>query len=202
MQQCVNSRRLAGGAAAVLIAFLAVAAHPSPASAHAKLVGTSPKASSTVAEPITTVTLTFNEPVKQQQTTIAVSGPDKTSYSEGAARSVDKNALQGVKPLPTGTISVVWQTVSADGHPMKGQFTFTNTAAAATPISATPSASPSTSPSPVAAVPTGAGPPVAQPAGDEGGLGSGLPWLIGAVVVLVALAGGTIWWRRRSASRS
>src|SRR5258706_14317873 len=113
-------RHAAPGVIALLTALAVVAVPASPAWAHAKLQRTSPASGATVTEAITTITLTFNEMVKQQQTTVTVTGPDGISYSDGSARSVDKSVLQAVKPLPAGAIHVVWKTVSPDGDPIQG----------------------------------------------------------------------------------
>jgi copper resistance protein C len=181
-----KTRRALPVLAAVLLAVVVPAA---PASAHSKLKSTSPAANATVTTALTEISLTFNEPVKQQNTTIAVNGPDGVSYSDGAARRVDNTVTQAVKPLPTGAISVVWKTVSTDGDPISGQFAFTNTAA--------PPASAAPAPSPTAAAVSSAT-PNAQPAADERS-GGGLWWVLGAAAaVLLVAAGGFVWVRKRS----
>ncbi|MEV0131079.1 copper resistance CopC family protein [Dactylosporangium sp. NPDC050688] len=184
--------------AAAVAALLVMLLPAQPAFAHAKLVKTDPAAGATVTAPLTAVTFTFNEMVKQQFSTVVVTGADGVSYSDGTPKSVDKTLTQPVRPLPPGAVRVVWRTVSGDGHPLEGQLTFTNAAAA--PTSAAPSsAAPATSAAPPStAAPTGA----AEPAASSGDGGSGLLWAaLGAVAVLLVLAGGAVWWRRRTPGR-
>ncbi|MGI5175900.1 copper resistance CopC family protein [Dactylosporangium sp. CA-152071] len=180
--------------AAAAVALLVLLAPPAPAWAHAKLVKSDPADGATVSAPLTAVTFTFNEPVKQQFSTVVVTGPDGVSYSDGTPKSVDKTLTQSVKPLPAGAIKVAWRTVSVDGHPIEGQLTFTNAAPA--PTTAAPSSPPpATSAAPAtasAATPTvGTG-----PASSDSGA-SGLLWVVlGVVAVALVLGGGAVWWRR------
>jgi methionine-rich copper-binding protein CopC len=186
-------------ALAACAALLVVLAPARPAWAHAQLLKTDPANGATVAGPLTAVTLTFNELVKQQFSTIVVTGADGVSYSDGTPRSVDKALTQPVKPLPGGAVRVAWRTVSADGHPVEGQFTFTNAATPATTESAAPAAS--SPPAPVtgsAQGPPGAAEPRSGPAGESRRLVWGV---LGGVLLLAALAGGVYWRRRRSADR-
>jgi MYXO-CTERM domain-containing protein len=173
----------------VLIGLLAVLLPGTPAAAHAELKGTNPAASSTVAVAIDTVTLTFSQPVKQPLTTVVVTGPDAVSYSEGAARSVDKDVLQAVRPLPVGLITVAWRTVSGDGHTIQGEFTFTNTAAPPAPSPTLTSASAA----PAAISPT----PAAASDQDSGTTTVVVVAIAGAAAL--GVIGGLLWWRRRRA---
>jgi copper resistance protein C len=176
--------------AAAVGVLLAVLLPASPAAAHDRLTASNPAAGSTVTTAIDTVTLTFSVPVKQQQTTVAVTGPDGVNKAGAAARSVDRNVLQVVGPLPTGVITVVWRTVSADGHAIEGTFTFTN-AAPAPSVAASPSG-----PAQAVASHTATGPTTTSTeAADE--TPSTLWWLL-AGPVLLAAAAGTWWYRRRA----
>jgi methionine-rich copper-binding protein CopC len=65
-----------------------------PAWAHARLLRSAPGDGTTVTQPVTEVTLTFNEPVKQRSTTVVVTGSDGSSFSDGAARVVDTTVTQ------------------------------------------------------------------------------------------------------------
>jgi len=190
-------RRAGGAVLAALAAVLVVAFPAAPAWAHAKLVSTDPAANATVATAVTTITLTFNEPVKQQFTTVVVTGADGVSYSDGSARSVDKQVLQAVKPLPSGAVKVTWKSVSPDGDPIQGSFAFTNAAAPPTSAAASPSPAAATSAAPVP-VPTSAAPAVEQ-ASDEQDSGSAIGWLIAGAVVVIVLAAAGFWLRSRRA---
>ncbi|MET7401918.1 copper resistance CopC family protein [Dactylosporangium sp. NPDC005572] len=177
---------------ATLLGATATLGLAAPASAHSTLVRSDPAKGATVTAPVATVTLTFNEMVKQSRTTVTVTGPDGASYSDGAARVVDKNVLQAVRALPPGAITVAWSTVSADGDAISGTFAFTN-AAPAPSLSPSPSPSPSAPASPTAA-PTSAAAPVPTSAD---GSGAAAWWIAGAAVLVVLLGGGFFWSRRR-----
>jgi methionine-rich copper-binding protein CopC len=122
-------RRLIGPAVRVTVASaLAIAAMlavATPAWAHSRLEHTSPVDGSTIAAPMSSITLTFNERVHGDFTTVVVEGPGGVSYSRGHVRVVDDNVFQDVYPLRSGAYAVSWRAVSADGHPVDGQFRFT-----------------------------------------------------------------------------
>ncbi|GGM77154.1 copper resistance protein CopC [Dactylosporangium sucinum] len=180
MRLPVTVRALLAAAAAATLLLLAPA---QPAWAHAKLLRTDPADGATVTAPVAAVTFTFNEMVQQRFSTVVVTGADGASYSDGAPRSVDKTLTQPLKPLPGGAVRVAWRTVSADGHPIEGQFTFTNAAAApssAAPPPSTPGAAPAT-------------------VDSVGGRAWGVAGAVVLVVVLL-LAGGALWWRRRTSA--
>jgi methionine-rich copper-binding protein CopC len=191
----VNRFRLLPAATAVLAAALVVVAPAAPAAAHTELKSTVPAARSATAGPVTEVTLTFTGLIRKPGTTVAVTGPDKTSYSAGAAEVLDKTITQQVTALPVGAITVAWRTSAADGHTLRGSFTFTNRAAPPAPPSPSPSVEPSTAPATSAAAPSAT--PVGQ-ASDEGS-SSALAWVVVAVVVLaLVVLGGLLLRRRRS----
>ena len=192
MRLHVTLRATLAAVAALLVMLLPA----QPAWAHARLVKSDPASGATVSVPLAAVTFTFNEMVKQQFSTVVVTGADGVSHSDGAPKSVDKTLTQPVKPLPAGAIRVVWRTVSVDGHPIEGQFTFTNAAPA--PTSAAPSsAPPAASAAPV--TPSGGTATVAVDPSVQADDDSGPLWLIlGAVAVVLVLAGGAFWWRRRT----
>ncbi|MGI5240716.1 copper resistance CopC family protein [Dactylosporangium sp. CA-139066] len=185
----------------VLAAALVVMVPAQPAFAHSQLVKTDPAANATVSTPVTAVTLTFNEMVKQQFSTVVVTGADGVSYSEGTPRSVDRNLTQAVKALPTGKVMVAWRVVSADGHPVEGQFAFmyavpapSGAASVSAPASASVSAGAVLVPSAAASIAA----PIASRAGTSSGLSGAIRAAIGVALLLVVLAGGWLWWRRRT----
>ncbi|WP_432826616.1 copper resistance CopC family protein [Dactylosporangium sp. CA-092794] len=174
---------LAATAAALLVTLLPAR----PAWAHAQLLSTDPADGASVTTPVMAVTLTFNQPVKQQFSTVVVTGSDGAGHGQGAPRSTDSTLTQGVGALPPGPVRVVWRTVSSDGHPIEGQFTFTSAAGG----SASPAAAAAVSPS-----------PSRQGAAGQSDRAAGLWWIV-AAVALVAVVGGGFWYRmvqRRSAS--
>ncbi|MFR9793647.1 copper resistance protein CopC [Streptomyces sp. MB22_4] len=187
---------------ALLPAALGVLLPASPAWAHAQLLDSSPAADSVMAKAPTTLTLSFDSPVKQRYTTVVVTGPDKASYSDGAPRVVNGDVRQDLRPLPTGRIQVTWQTVAADGAPLQGRYTFTSTDTA-TAASARPASPPTAKPSPpTAPAPSSPARPVAT--ASSGGTAD-WPWWAAAgalVAASVALLVFGVLRSARSASRS
>ncbi|MER7006528.1 copper resistance CopC family protein [Dactylosporangium sp. NPDC000555] len=184
---------LAATAAALLVTLLPAR----PAWAHERLLSSDPADGASVTTPVTAVTLTFNAPVKSRFSTVVVTGADGAGHAQGAPRAVDATLVQAVGALPPGTVRVAWRTVSADGHPIEGQFTFTN--AAPPPASAAASPSPAAAESATAASSTGASSTAADPPAS-GGQDSPAPawwWIVAAVVLVPAAAGGWLWSRRR-----
>ncbi|MBE1489439.1 copper resistance CopC family protein [Plantactinospora soyae] len=194
----MTRNRLFSAAAALLAGTLVAVSPASPARAHTELSRTSPAARSTVAKPVSAVTLTFSGLIKKSGTTVVVTGPDKVSYSDAAAQVLDKTITQRVKPLPVGAVTVAWSTVSADGHPIRGTFTFTNKAAPPTPTAEpTPTAAPT--PTPAATTPPAQSPAAGADSGDDG-TSPALWWiLIAAAVLGLALLAGLLLRRRRPA---
>ena len=116
-------RRLAAFAALALGTVLAAA---SPASAHALLLRTEPAPQTTVKTPPSAVKLFFSEPVEVTFGAIRVFDVDGKRVDPGSLRRVGDGTevdvpLTGIKD---GTYTVTWRAVSADGHPVRGGFTF------------------------------------------------------------------------------
>jgi len=155
-----------------------LAAPASAAWAHSTLLGTSPGDGEVVTTPIGEVVLTFNELVHQKFSTVVVTGPDGASYGNGSLQVIDAKVHQPVWPLHSGAYRVAWRVISADGHPVSGEFGFQVTL----PPSLEPTADP---PSPQAA-----------PAAGGGG-GGGTVWLAAAAVPIVALVVGLVLIGRR-----
>jgi methionine-rich copper-binding protein CopC len=179
---------------AAVLGLLAVVLLPAaPAAAHAKLTGSNPQAGQLITADLAAVTLSFSGPVKAEVSTIVVAGADGVNLSNGPATAADVTLTQPVKALPPGQIKVTWRTVSADGHPIDGTFTFTNgnpAAASPTPSSPAPTATSSAYESTVTVDQT------ASSDADEGV--SPLVWAVVAVLILAAAGGGALWYRRRS----
>jgi hypothetical protein len=118
--------------------------------------------------------------VKQRFTTVVVTGPGGVAYSRGGVRVVDTAVTQPVWSLRSGGYRVAWRAISADGHPVQGEFGFT----VALPAGAEPTAGP---PSLVAAASTrdARDPPL-------------WPWLAGGAAVLLAVAVSGVLVRRRA----
>ncbi len=115
-----------GLATAALVALAIVLIGVSPASAHAELVSTDPEEGAVLEVAPSTVTLTFNEPVRltSQEVAVydAVGDPvSATAGSSGVEVTVD---LPGAADLADGTYVVSWNVLSGDGHPISGALTF------------------------------------------------------------------------------
>jgi methionine-rich copper-binding protein CopC len=176
---------LLGSGLAVVAALLLT----SPASAHDVLVGSSPADGAAVSVGPGTVRLNFNAPVQEGPNEITVIGPDGQHWEKSDTATVYGDSVSTqVAPLgPKGRYQVGYRIISADGHPVSGEVTFTLTTA-------------------------GTGKPVVEQAASGGGSATGAqaagpaagggmpiwPWLLGAVVLLAA---GLFLGLRRGAPR-
>jgi methionine-rich copper-binding protein CopC len=135
----VSRGRTAGRIGGLLAApAVLVAMTPGLASAHSVLLGTAPADTAVVTTVIGEVTLTFNETVHAQFSTVVVTGPGDVTYSDGPLRVLDAVVHQSVFPLRSGGYRVAWRVVSADGHPVSGTFGFTVALPAGLEPTATP----------------------------------------------------------------
>ncbi|MFI6033848.1 copper resistance protein CopC [Streptomyces sp. NPDC051315] len=98
------------------------------ASAHAALRGADPADGSVVETAPRSITLTFTESVGLLDDSFRVLDPDNRRVDTDTARHADGRADTARVTLPgklgTGTFTVAWRVVSADGHPIAGAFTF------------------------------------------------------------------------------
>jgi methionine-rich copper-binding protein CopC len=160
------------------LAGLGLFALAAPASAHNSLTGSNPADKAALDAGPAEIVLTFDQPVQEGDglNSVAVTGPDGEQWQGGAATVASNVVTAPVRELgPSGTYTIGYRIVSADGHPVSGELTFTvNTAGNGTPaaegdagwIDMNPSAD--------------------SDSGDDGG---GMPvwvWLVGAVVLLGA----------------
>ena len=137
-----------------LIAGIVLLGVAAPAAAHDALSDSIPTADQVVDQALTSVTLTFNDvPLEgfDEGTIISVLDPSGTEVSEGAV-GIEGTALTKAVDLPTaGAYKVVWRTVSGDGHPIAGEYSFQYTVSPTPDPSPAPStaspASPAASPS-------------------------------------------------------
>ncbi|HEX6446373.1 MAG TPA: copper resistance CopC family protein [Streptosporangiales bacterium] len=186
----MNRRSAAFAVLAVVAgAVLAALATPSPAVAHDVLIGTAPKARSTVTAPRSTVVLTFNDAVQTSFAEVVVSDAAGDELSVGKPDVVDDTVTQRIQPFRSaGGYRVSWRIVSADGHPVSGTFTFTvgtGAVSTASPTGSTPA-------SPAA---TGQASGAQQPSFLQR---HAVHLLIGLVIVVVG--GGILVWERRRRS--
>lgn len=96
-----------------------------PASAHAQLASSNPSADGVVPEAPGAVTLQFTEAVAVQPDGIRVLSGDGERVDVGTASASGDVATSPLRPgLPDGGYVVSWRVISADGHPIRGSFTF------------------------------------------------------------------------------
>lgn len=167
----------------VAVAFATLFAPAAPAIAHDELLSTDPADGATLDALPAQLTLTFSGTVS------ADLGGNQVMVTDGAGMSLadgdpvvtDNIMTQPLTGDASGVVTVAWRIVSADGHPVTGQFAFTVAEAG----SASPG--PQSTPAPSAtAFPT----PRAAPAASQ--QASPVPWIVlGAAVI--AAAGGVVY---------
>lgn len=192
-----------------LIALLLVFSLVLPAFAHAQLLSSSP-ANGAALPTAEEVVLTFNESISPDFVQLAGTGPDG-DIIEGDAVVDGPVLTQAIRATANGEYTLTYRVVSADGHPVSGEVTFTltdtenddapdqDTGAIDTDATPTATASPSATAA-ASAAPTPD--PVANPApegqddGDDAGFGLMLPLTLG--IVLVVVVGGALAWTARN----
>ncbi|PYY63097.1 copper resistance protein CopC [Curtobacterium sp. MCSS17_011] len=150
--------------AVALSAFL-VLIGTTPASAHAALTSSDPADGATVAADLERVTLTFSEaPLAGLEAGLRIEVRDDDGVDESSgAVAVEGTSMSKAVSLSPGPHTVVWRSVSPDGHPIEGQLAFTVEPAASPtvpPTTTNPTAAPTPSADPTAAAAapnTGAG---------------------------------------------
>nr|WP_246256153.1 copper resistance CopC family protein [Isoptericola halotolerans] len=154
-----------------------------PASAHNYVVSTDPAEDEDATTAVEEVSVTFNDVVLdlgRDATTVDVTGPDGRHHAVACPELSDETVSVPVELGGPGEYRVAWRIVSADGHPVSGDFTFTYT-----PPSGTDEAAGAAGP---VCAPAGAGTGEAEDAqGDQSTSGSTPP-----AGVLIAVAGGTV----------
>jgi copper transport protein len=112
---------------ALLLAAGAALAAPAGAWAHASLLRTVPEASRILNVRPEEVTLRYTEPVAPRFAIVSVTdaaGRQVTAGRPGRAADDPTVLTVPLRPVPEGWYLVYWRVVSADGHPVRGAFTF------------------------------------------------------------------------------
>jgi copper transport protein len=105
----------------------AALALPAAAWGHAALLKTVPQASRTVNRAPTEVRLTYSEPIAPRFAIVSVTdaaGRQVTSGAPASAPGAPQTLVTPLRRVPEGWYLVFWRVISADGHPVRGAFTF------------------------------------------------------------------------------
>jgi copper transport protein len=100
---------------------------PAVAGAHAALLHTTPDATATTNGPPPLVALTYSESVEPRFSIISVTDVKGHQVTAGlpAREPGSPQTLEvPLKKVPPGWYLVLWRVISADGHPVRGAFTF------------------------------------------------------------------------------
>jgi len=101
-----------------------------PALAHNVLISSNPADGATLDTAPSTVTFTFDQPVQNFEPVLVVIGPNGNAF--GGTPTVSGDSISAPMTAgPAGSYRAAYRIVSADGHPVSGEITFTLTAAAA-----------------------------------------------------------------------
>ena len=98
---------------------------PPVATAHSVLLAVDPSDGSTVQTPPEEVTLTFNEPVNPEFTTLTVMDASRTDHARGGNTVDGEKVSARVDDLPAGDYTIGYRVTSADGHVIQGSSRFT-----------------------------------------------------------------------------
>ena len=122
---------------AALLAGATLALVATPAMAHSELTSASPSDGSTLTSAPTQVVLTFNENIIAIGNQVSVRDASGALVSDGNPTVVDSTVTQNLKPLTyNGVYAITYRIVSADGHPVERNLSFTlNAAGLPTPTS-------------------------------------------------------------------
>lgn len=180
--------RISRGArfAAAALAALALLVPASPASAHDQLISSDPAADAVLEALPGEVTLTFSAELLSDGggNVVEVTDAAGTALAEGPTVVDGTTVTQALTGDASGPFTVLWRVVSSDGHPISGEFAFT-VEGAATPTDESASPEPTMT---TMTPPEETAEPSASPApADEASASNPLPWIIGAVIVLVVI---------------
>lgn len=185
-------RRTGGRVAAVAAVFLVSIGWAAPALAHDALLGSEPADGAVLTEAPSQIVLTFSGAQAGVGSEVAVVGPDGAVWSDGPVQVSEAVVTQSLRPdMPEGVYTVTFRSVSGDGHPVSGTFTFSVDLPEA-PVTETVVTEPATA----APVTETAEPATAAP--DDGAPARPwLGWMPAATAVLLALTGVVVAVRRR-----
>lgn len=116
-----------------LVAAIVLLGTPAVLSAHGALKSSSPAGGAKLTAVPDALRLTFSERVELAVSRIQLLGPDGTAVALSPLRADSAFILVAdiAGALRAGTYTVAWQVAGADGHPVRGRFTFSIEAGAA-----------------------------------------------------------------------
>lgn len=174
-----------GAASAAALAGLILLGPAAPAFAHNSVIDEGPKADSTISAQPGEVWIETNDALLDLDgaTALDVIGPDDRHYAT-ACPSVDGAIASAPAELgPAGEYTVAWRVVSADGHPITGDFTFDWAPADGEPVAEGAAAAVCASAGSGDAADDAAGGVDDEPDAAASVAGSELAWIAGAAAV-------------------
>lgn len=158
-----------------------------PASAHSELISSSPEDGAELEQAPAEIVLEFNEDIEPIGTEVAVVDPEGTPVSEGEVAVEGAVVTQAITGGAAGAYTVTWRAVSADGHPITGEYTFTVLEPATTePETTEPTTEAETTDATTRATTESAAAGDAGSEDAESSAGPAAPILIGIVAVVIA----------------
>jgi methionine-rich copper-binding protein CopC len=109
------------------VAALSLVMVPLPATAHAQLVSSNPGISASLNKIPTQITLTFDDDLIAMPgaNVIEVLDPKSKKIQTGATATTQATISVKLKPSTlVGKYKILWRALSADGHPVSGQYYF------------------------------------------------------------------------------
>ena len=93
---------------------------------HAQLMHAEPGANATVSAP-KSIVLHFNEALEAKLSSFKLTNTDGEPVAVAPAATLDAKGLSVnlTSPLPPGLYTINWAVAGHDGHPMKGNYSFT-----------------------------------------------------------------------------
>ncbi len=98
---------------------------PHYALAHAVLVSSAPKASSTIEGPVTEIVLRYNARIDAARSSLTLVAPDSKQRVLSIEKQAEPNVLQTkASDLVKGSYALRWQVLASDGHITRGVVSF------------------------------------------------------------------------------
>jgi copper resistance protein C len=189
-------RRTAALLAATVVGGLCALLGASPAAAHNSLTGSDPKDGARLEAAPAQVRLTFLAKLDPKTTKVTVTGPGTVSAAAGEPRFEGKVVEVDFAAGAAGRYTAAYEVASDDGHPIKGDISFTLTVGAPAPATSAPDPAPATSTPEPTSAPAASGVAI-EPTSDADDGPPVWPWVALGAGVLVALGGGALALRSR-----